>query len=167
MKIMFCGNDNTGKDYAAAMLGIPYTSSSLMALDAFVWDNWGIAKYANHDECFEDRENHRDVWKTMIRAYSFHDETKLGRLIFANNDIYVGIRSATEFNALKEAEVFDLSMWLDSSAWSPASPTESNEITPDMCDWIINNNGTKEELAMEMKVVKRRLESWRAIPYGR
>ena len=163
-KIMVCGNDNTGKDFAAELLGIPFMSSSKVALHEFIWDNWGVAKYENPDDCFNDRDKHRDVWKTMIRAYSFHDETRLGRLIFTDNDVYVGIRSVKEFNALKNAGVFDISFWVDSSQRCAPSLTESNEITPEMCDYSIDNNGTKEQLVEAMAAIRAGLKATWGVP---
>ena len=156
---MVCGNDNTGKDFAAEMLGRDYSSSSIVAMNEFIWEAWGVAKYDNPDDCFEDRGSYRDVWKTMIRAYSYVDETKLGRLIFSSNDIYVGVRSAKEFNALKEARLFDLSLWVDSSQRCAPSDNESNEITMKMCDWVIDNNGTEEKLKEVMVDVKQRVDN--------
>jgi hypothetical protein len=56
--------------------------------------------YDSEEDCFEDRVNHRKAWYDLIYEYNRSDNGrpgKLARKLFAEYDIYVGIRDREEF----------------------------------------------------------------------
>src|SRR5690606_3625161 len=114
------GYKRHGKDTACEYLrdryGISFASSSETACNLFLFDQikdqFG---YKTKEECFEDRHNHRELWFNAIRDYNIPDMARLGRQIFAQNDVYCGIRNDEEFYALKERGLFDLAVWVDAS----------------------------------------------------
>jgi hypothetical protein len=48
--------------------------------------------------------------------------------------------------AMKIKNVYDCAIWVDRSEHLPPEDSSSMTITPDMCDVIIDNNGTLEDL---------------------
>lgn|GEM_PF-798405 len=152
MKIMVCGHGRHGKDQFCEFLGLPFTSSSMIALETVIWpEMWNL--YETKEHCFEDRVNKREQWAEMIRAYNTPDLTKLARDIFAECDVYCGIRSRDEFLKAKEEGLFDLAIWVDASERVPeVDPT--CEVLMSDCNIIIYNNGTLEEIKEKAIVIR-------------
>ena len=73
------------------------------------------------------------------------DRTRLARKIYADAPIYCGIRNGLEFIAVRDAGLFDLSIWIDASDRLPPEPSTSCTVTRDMCDIVIDNNGSLEQ----------------------
>ena len=151
MKIMICGHAQHGKDTFAELLGIPYKSSSVCALDAFLWEVWGKQNYKTKNDCYADRHSHRAFWKANIKGYNTPDLTKLAKYIYSENDVYVGIRDLEEFYQCEKENLFDLSIWVDRSKHKPPEPESSNQIRDFMCDVTIDNNGSIIELERKAK----------------
>ncbi len=102
--------------------------------------------YADAQACFDDRANFRTAWFSLIAAYCYPDKERLAREIFAENDIYVGIRNKREFRAVVNAGLVDCTIWVDASERSEAEPMGSCTVEPWMADCIIDNNGSEEDL---------------------
>lgn len=156
MKIMVCGYARHGKDQFCEYMGIPFNSSSRVALDKVVWDAIGHG-FADKDECYELRGNHRSTWYNLIKAYNTPDLTRLCRDIFEENDIYCGIRDREEFLAAKQQRLFDLSIWVDASDRVPPEDSSSCTLTPDDCDIVITNNGSLYDLEMKARRIAQTL----------
>ena len=153
INLMVCGHGRSGKDTFCDLLDVPFVSSSYACLEHVIWPQWGkFQNYIDMDECFSDRANHRTIWYDLITAYNIPDRTKLARKIYDQASIYCGIRNSLEFAAVRDAGLFQLSIWVDASERLPAEDTASCTVTPDMCDIIITNNGTLEEF--ETKVAR-------------
>lgn len=154
LRLMIVGHGRHGKDTVANILAdelnLSFCSSSWYCAKAFVFDALRVAfDYPSISECYEDRNSSqqmRDLWHTLITAYNRNDPARLSREIFAEADIYVGIRSSAEFQAAKAEELFDLSVWVDASDRLPPEDASSFEISREDCDIILDNNGTEEEL---------------------
>jgi hypothetical protein len=82
----------------------------------------------------------------MIHAYCADDYARLGRDIFAENDIYCGLRNKSEFHAMKNTRVFDYCIWVDRSDYQPLEDRSSMSLEIWMADYVIDNNGTLEDL---------------------
>ena len=82
----------------------------------------------------------------MIHAYCEHDHARLGRDIFAENDIYCGLRNKAEFHAMRNTGVFDYCVWVDRSNHLPLEDRSSMNLEIWMADYVIDNNGTLEDL---------------------
>lgn len=103
--------------------------------------------YASVEECYADRHNRREDWYTLI---SIHNEQghELAEELFKSNDIYVGMRSKRELEAFKARHPEDcFVVWVDASKRLPPEPASSMTITREDADWVLDNNGTEEELA--------------------
>jgi hypothetical protein len=145
MKIMVCGHGRHGKDQFCEFLGLPFVSSSEVALDEIIWPDWGRKIYNTKEGCFLDRANYRSEWAAMINGYNTPDKAKLARLIYRDNDVYCGIRNREEFLAAKEEGLFDMSIWVDAFERHPQHDTTCKVFKSD-CDIIVTNNGTLDEL---------------------
>jgi hypothetical protein len=149
---MIFGYARHGKDTVAEILheslGLRFVSSSFAAAEKVMVPflaSKGIT-YANLDDCYADRVNRRQDWYEQIKAYNTPDSAKLAREIYADNDIYVGIRNAVEFEAIRDEGLFDYSIWVDRSKHVPPESTVSTSVLPSMADYVLDNNGTLEQL---------------------
>lgn len=149
--LLVVGLPESGKDTFCEFLqefGISYISSSRYACDLFIFnhlkDKWG---YKTKEECFQDRRNHRLLWKRMICDYNEQDKTRLTRGILQDYDCYNGLRDLDEF--AQSRHLFDLVIWIDRKGCSSGVC----DITKEMCDLIVPNNSTKAALKRRAKVV--------------
>lgn len=150
MKFIIFGYKRHGKDTACEILGkvfgLDYAASSEFACEKFLFKQLQSSHgYTNMKECFEDRHNHRALWFDAIRDYNTPDLARLGKEIFAENDIYCGIRNKEEFDSLKSAGYFDLAIWVDASDRLPPEDASSMTLSAADADIVISNNGTLEE----------------------
>lgn len=156
IKLMILGFARHGKDTAAEILrdnlGLKCASSSYTAAEKVMVPflaSKGIT-YASLDECYADRVNHRQDWYEQIKAYNTPDGARLAREIYKDNDIYVGMRSAAELEAVKKEELFNYSIWVDRSKHVAPESSLSCSVTQAMADYTIDNNGTLEQLKEKM-----------------
>ena len=157
-KIFICGYARHGKDYMAEVLrnlyGFKFDSSSMFAMKMVVREGLAVRhglKYSSEAECYADRVNHRSKWFDLICEFNKEDPARLARLMFKENNIYVGIRNIIELNAAKAAGLADLVIWVDATERiGTIESKESNTITAEDCDFIITNNGTKEEFVQKV-----------------
>ncbi len=152
LKFMIFGYARHGKDTVAEIykkhLGLKFVSSSFAAAEKVMVPylaSKGIT-YANLEDCYADRVNHRQEWFEQIKAYNTPDSAKLAREIYSENDIYVGIRNHIEFEAIRDEGLFDYSIWVDRSKHVAPEPISSITVLPSMADYVLDNNGTLEQL---------------------
>ena len=86
-KLLVVGHGRHGKDTVCEMLeayGYTFQSSSKFCSELFIFndlkDQYG---YADEEECYADRHNHRTEWYNMIHDYCSDDLARLGRNLFA------------------------------------------------------------------------------------
>lgn len=158
MKLLIIGHAQHGKDevctYLVKLLGLEYTSSSVVATDLGIFD--GVIKKflgAQHLSMkqqrvmfYANKDSFRPEMYEEIRKFNAIDKTALAREIFKDFDIYCGLRDLEEFDAIKRARLTDLVIWVDASLRVPAEPNTSMKLTKNCADIIIENNGTKAEL---------------------
>lgn len=156
MKIMVIGHARHGKDSVCNVLcelyGLKFISSSLFVADKAVrpWlEQRGIV-YNSMDDCYADRVNHRADWFDAIAAYNKDDPAKLGKELFAQYDVYCGLRNLREFQALYNAKAFDVCFWVDRSGHVPLEPETSFTIPRKVADYIIDNEGDLCDLRMNV-----------------
>jgi hypothetical protein len=150
-RLLIIGHGRHGKDTVCEILrdryGFRFQSSSEFCARKFIYDELKTKYgYANYDECYRDRHNHRSEWYGMIHAYCEHDHARLGRDIFSENDIYCGLRNRAEFHAMRNTGVFDYCVWVDRSDHAPPEPRDSMNLEIWMADHVIDNNSTLEVL---------------------
>lgn len=144
-KLMVIGYAEHGKGTAIKLLDqifeLTGTSSSHFANERVVYpiikDVYG---YATPEECYNDRYQYREVWFNLIKQYNTPDGCRLARELYQQYDIYDGCRNIEEFNAIKEAKLFDHSIWIDASKRKPIEDKSSCTIKPSDADWVIDNN---------------------------
>jgi hypothetical protein len=102
--------------------------------------------YTSAEECFKDRGNFRTAWFALIASYCFPEKERLAREIFAENDIYVGIRNKREFYAVVNSGLADLVLWVDARDRVDQEPMASCTVEEWMANFTIDNNGTATEL---------------------
>lgn len=152
IKLMILGYARHGKDTVANILvdthGLKKEDSSQFAGKQIMMPYFAAkgVNYASWNECYADRVNHRQEWYEQISGYNTPDKARLAREIYKESDIYVGIRCAKEFAAAKSEGLFQYSIWVDRSKHLPPEPVTSNTITREIADYVIDNNGTLEEL---------------------
>lgn len=152
-KLLVIGHGRHGKDTVCELLaeshGFNFKSSSKFCSELFIFDmlkdKYG---YANEEECYADRHNHRAEWYNAICDYNVPDAARLGREIFKKHDIYCGLRNKKEFHAMKNTGVFDYAIWVDRSDHLPLESKDSMSLEQWMSDYTIDNNGTLDELKM-------------------
>jgi hypothetical protein len=150
-KLLIIGHGRHGKDTVCEILrdsyGFQFQSSSEFCAQKFIYnelkDKYG---YTSFEQCYQDRHNHRAEWYDMIHAYCADDYARLGRDIFAENDIYCGLRNKAEFHAMRNTGVFDYCIWVDRADHLPLEDRSSMNLEIWMADYVIDNNGTLEDL---------------------
>lgn len=156
MKIMVIGHARHGKDSVCSILrsefGLSFVSSSYFVARAAVVP-WLAARnitYENFDLCYADRINRRAEWFNAIADYNKDDPARLGRELFAEYDIYCGIRNRVEYEALRAEKAFDFCFWVDASLRVEPEPITSNTMRETDADFIIDNNGDEVNLRAEV-----------------
>jgi hypothetical protein len=150
-KLLVIGHGRHGKDTVCEILrdnyGFGFQSSSEFCARKFIYDELREKyRYNSYEECYRDRHNHRSEWFDMIHNYCRDDYARLGRDIFAEYDIYCGLRNRAEFHAMRNTGVFDYCIWVDRSDHLPPEPRDSMNLEIWMADYVIDNNGTLADL---------------------
>ena len=153
LKLLVIGPARHGKETVGEIVrdhyGLTFESSSHFVAERAVrpaLKRDGLV-YPDFDTMYADRVNHRVAWFEAIRDYNADDPARLGRELFAQYDMYVGLRSDIELDALRREGAFDLAIWVDASNRVPGvDPT--CKVRPDQADYLIDNNGTLDELVV-------------------
>lgn len=153
-KILILGHGRHGKDTLAELmeehLGITFISSSWGAAKAILpYLNCALKrKYATVEEAYEDRHNHRNLWKHLISYYNKDDKARLCKEILNTSDCYVGMRCQEEYEASRD--LFDYIFWVDASERVDyIDPTMTIQFDPYEM-YRIPNHGTLTELLTEV-----------------
>lgn len=161
-KLLVMGYAEHGKGTTCEILlrkyGLTAMSSSYFANELLIYPKLkDIKGYKTALECYDDRYNNRQFWYEEIKAYNTPDGTRLARALYEQFDIYDGVRNVAEFEAMRDAKLFDLSLWIDASERKPKESMESCTVTPEMADLIIGNNLTTRHLEAQLVYVLDRI----------
>ena len=156
LKLLVIGHGRHGKDTVSEILckemDLHYQSSSEFCAGHVMFPvlskKYG---YKTVEECYADRHNHRQEWYEMISGYCGSDLARLGREIFQKFDIYCGLRNKREWASMKNEGVYDYCIWVDRSDHLESEDETSNTMQPWMAEFVIDNNGTVENLEFNIK----------------
>ena len=155
LKLLVIGHGRHGKDTVCEMLRDMYRytfeSSSKFCSKLFIYNNLkDTYGYADEEQCYADRHNHRTEWYDAICAYNVPDAATLGREMFDAYDVYCGLRNKKEFHAMKNTGVFDYAIWVDRGDHLPPESKDSMSLEQWMADFTIDNNSTLEDLKFNL-----------------
>ncbi len=165
-KIILIGHARHGKDTVAELMGRKYgfrwIASSAFSTERimmpFFNDMGPEWSYETPEECHADRVNHRAMWYEQIKAWNYPDLTRMTRTIFSEGyDMSVGMRNNRELWACKNAGVGNFVLWVDASERHPAEDKSSCTVEPWMADFIIDNNGSLDDMERSLDVVMQRI----------
>ena len=153
-RLLIVGHGRHGKDSVAELLnknyGLTFSSSSEAAAKIFIYDELkGLYGYESFDECYADRHNRRAEWFDLITEFNKDDKARLAKLIMAENDIYVGMRSYEEIIACCNIGLFDTVIWVQRNS-APMESSSSFDIDITSAEIVIENNGSLERLEEEV-----------------
>lgn len=160
-KLLIIGHARHGKDTFAelvvAKMGLSFISSSEFVGRKCIWEQWGKERYAAFSDFFEDRVNHRTLWFNFITAYNTPNLARTGEEMMKEHDVYVGMRNPDEFHACIDKDLFDYVIWVDGSKRHPPESKDSNGMTREMADMLIDNNGPEINLQVAVNSLQTRL----------
>ena len=152
-KLLIVGYRRHGKDFAAEYLhkkyGFKFTSSSMYAAKKFIYNELSSKYgYETFEHCFNDRMEHRAEWYDLITEYNQDNPSRLAEdMLGEGYDIYVGMRNKDELLHCKANKVFDYIIWVDAEErLGFIEDSSSCTIDKSMADYVIDNNGTIEQL---------------------
>lgn len=151
MKLLIIGHGRHGKDTVSEYLrdnyGMQFKSSSMHCAANVAYPTLkDLYGYTSVEECYADRHQHRSEWYQLISDYCKNDLARIGREIFEASDIYCGLRNVREFHSIKNNDLYDYCIWVDRSEFLEMEPKSSMSLEPWMSDYVIDNNGTLEQL---------------------
>lgn len=153
-KILLVGYATCGKDTVAEKLtsfGFKCLGSSTFATSKIMMPYFeSIGEpYNSPEECYNDRINHRATWYKQIELYNKESWTRITQEMFDEGyNVYVGMRSISELNASRN--LYDHIVWIDASDRIENEDISSCTIGPHNATYIIDNNGTMDELNKEV-----------------
>jgi dephospho-CoA kinase len=155
-KLVVTGYARHGKDTVCQLLkeehGFTFESSSQAAGFKAVYPTLRLKyKYKTFEDCYNDRVNHRQEWFELIKAYNTPDLAKLGREILHSYDIYCGLRNMAELETMIVEGLVDCIVWVDAGLRKKPEPSTSITITRNDCDFVVDNNGTLDDLRVEVQ----------------
>lgn len=158
MKVLIIGHGRHGKDYAgkylANRLGLRFGSASAFMAEKFMFDHMNRLgfNYSTWQECFEDRHegNNREIWFEALNGYNALDSTRFVREYLAIYDVYTGLRNEEMFWACDADMLFDVVVWVDAKHRVAQESSTTCQVTSDMADYIVLNNGTTSQFNIEL-----------------
>lgn len=155
-RVIIIGHQQHGKDYASEYLkrkyGLTYSSSSWFACQLFLFEQMRESHgYESPEDCFADRHNHTAYWYEAIRAFNDPVRNRLSDLIFAQNDIYCGMRDLDEFNATNK----DVTIFIDAERRMGIQSAHSMKIPKERANIVIANNTSIREFEYRLDHVYR------------
>lgn len=143
MRLIICGPGRCGKDSASIWFRnfttLRYHDSTSEAAAKVVYRQLASKYgYSSVEEAFKDRHNHRQEWADAIGRHNQPDGLTLYTDMLENNDILNGVRWTHELEAIVNAGLIDLVIWIERDV--PHDP--SLTFDANAADIIIPNNQT-------------------------
>lgn len=155
MKILILGHGRHGKDTFAEFLqkhcGLSFISSSRACAEVLKPTLDLLNGEKSAEEHFAERHDNRELWKRLISLYNAADPSSLARLILAISDVYVGMRSAREYEASKH--LFDRIYWVAAAERVPYTDSTMEIGFDNTRMLLVDNSGTLEDLEGKVKTL--------------
>lgn len=154
-KILVVGHSRHGKDTVADILsevyGLKGISGSRWMLEAGHMDDLATELgYTDRGRFYTDRHLHRKAWFDRINKTIQTSPAAIARGVFRQHDVYTGIRTSEEYEAVQAIVRPDMVLWVDRSTVLPPEPSDSNELQWDPSMLTVWNGGTIEQLRDEV-----------------
>lgn len=157
MNIVIIGHKNHGKDEVADALvlalkdrhdiEITFKTTSEIANEEFVFDCLKDEfNYKDLKECHVDRDNHRPIWFRLISLFNRKNKAEFVKLVLSKYGVYAGLRCILELREARKQKLFDFLIAVDATDRLPEEPKSSFTIPLTEAEFILDNNGTIEEL---------------------
>lgn len=144
--VAVCGNGFAGKDVFANYLrehgkDVAFHGGMSKQLEQVIAD-WLYG--GNCAQAFAERRTYRELWYQVGNALTDQDPSFLIKKAISNgNQLLVGIRRLSEFEAARRQDLMDLAIWIDRPA-TQAEKDVTNELTAEHCDvTVVNSSFTK------------------------
>ena len=153
MNFLILGYGRHGKDTVSELLrdvhGYEFADNSMVVAEA-IYEQLG---YEDAQACYDDRHNgdNRQRWYKAIQELNAEDKNTYTKMVYAKSQVRCGLRDIEEFTAAKEAKLFDVCIWVDRSDVEPTEDESSCTVTPELADYVLDNNG-------DLKALKKNLE---------
>lgn len=142
MKLLILGHAQHGKDVVAELLAEKYNLRLVNASEIVAAVSYKQFGLSSIDEAYATRGSRRPELYDLIASWP---ETALADFIFSVADVYVGCRRQEELDAVIEKHNPTV-LWVDASQRKPLEPGTSISIKMPADCWVIDNNGTLEDL---------------------
>ncbi len=148
-KVLLLGYGRSGKDKLCECLrdeyGYNYTPTSWLIAEKVAYPTMKATHgYKSIQECFDDRHNHRPLWKSLLETYNQDDKARFVKEVLAANDFYVGLRCEEELAECKRQGLFDQTFWVMKEGATESA--ESCTVAPHMANHFIDNNSDLDSL---------------------
>jgi len=155
LKLFVLGDKGHGKNEVARILsehlGLKEVDVTSLLVKEFILDDISeVTGYKTVKEVMDNKDLIRPLMKESVDEYNRNDLTRSTRLVFNHCDMYIGCRERLQVLASKEHRLCDMIIFVDAHKRLPPEPKESNTITSDIADYVLDNNGTKEQLLDNM-----------------
>lgn len=161
-RLLILGHGRHGKDTVAEILraehGFSFISSSYYLAEKVVQpelDRRGIT-YPDLKACYDDRGNHRELWRDIIAEFNREDGARLAKMILAECDCYVGMRTPREYTASRH--LFDAVVWVDASSRIAAFDPTMQIVFDPATMLLIDNNGGLDDLYPQVAALVEKIE---------
>ena len=156
-KVLILGHARHGKDTVGAMIAehwkVPVQETSKWISENYMFRMLrGKYGYASHEECYEDRGNHRGEWYDLICMFNQHNPRRLAEAMLRDNDVYIGIRSTRELVAA--LPLFEYTIFVSNPRVEPEQNSSCDITQREMlscCDHHILNDGTLDDLYKKVR----------------
>lgn len=159
-KLIVTGHKGHGKDEVCNILcnlyGLNFKSSSEFAIDKVVTNEFmNLYGYKDTAEVMANKDKHRHELFQMISAYNTPDKARLGTELFAEYDIYCGLRNQEELVALEAMHPELVIVWVDARNRKQPEGTNSCTVTKEDAHYVLDNNGTLDDLLKNVSILGR------------
>lgn len=153
-RILIAGPGESGKDTAARWFGENTTLRYSHSTSWYLCKAYAASTDRRADVVYEDRRNRRQELYDFGCTLRADAPGHIIDMTLRDNEVICGVRETKEVVYAREKNIVDLVLWVKSDR---AADDPTMEFGPDLCDVIVENNGTVDELAARLGSLSRLL----------